>query len=100
MLTKGPLRTLSFIAYYQPVLQTKVVETRGSHAYRHMKLLEEQNLIAKQGSGRTKVVRTTPFFADYFGLSHDPGAFKRQIKSIFKPELPKNPSAGDSRKKD
>jgi segregation and condensation protein B len=83
MLTKGPLRTLSYIAYYQPVLQKTVVEARGSHAYSHMKLLEEQNLIMKQGEGRTKIVRTTPFFADYFGLSHDLRASKRQIKNIF-----------------
>jgi segregation and condensation protein B len=86
MLTKGPLRTLSYIAYYQPILQTKVVEARGSHAYQHMKLLEEQNLIQKQIAGRTKTVRTTTFFADYFGLSHDPGALKRQVKNMFKQE--------------
>jgi len=84
MLTKGPLRTLSYIAYYQPIIQTKIVEARGNHAYNHMKLLEEHNLIQKQGKGRTKIIRTTPFFADYFGLSHDPRALKRQIKSIFK----------------
>jgi segregation and condensation protein B len=85
MLTSGPLRTLSYVAYYQPVLQTAVIEARGSHAYRHLKLLEEQNLITKRGAGRTSIIRTTPFFADYFGLSHDPGALKRQIKSLFKP---------------
>jgi segregation and condensation protein B len=86
ILTTGPLRTLSYIAYHQPVLQTKVVEARGSHAYRHLKLLEEQNLITKKGAGRTSVIRTTNSFADYFGLSHDPRALKRQIKSIFKLE--------------
>ncbi len=85
-LTSGPLRTLSYVAYYQPVLQTKVVEARGSHAYRHLKLLEEQNLIVRKGAGRTRVIRTTNSFADYFGLSHDPRALKRQIKSIFKLE--------------
>jgi len=86
MLTSGPLRTLSYVAYHQPVLQTKVVEARGSHAYRHLKLLEEQNLIVRKGAGRTSVIRTTNLFADYFGLSHDPRALKRQIKSIFKLE--------------
>jgi len=86
MLTSGPLRTLSYVAYHQPVLQTKVVEARGSHAYRHLKLLEEQNLIVRKGAGRTRVIRTTNSFADYFGLSHDPRALKRQIKSIFKLE--------------
>lgn len=84
VLTKGPLRTLSYIAYYQPVLQTSVAEARGNHAYRHMRLLEEKNLITKKEAGRTSSVRTTPFFADYFGLSHDPRALKRQIKKMFK----------------
>lgn len=84
MLTRGPLRTLSYVAYHQPVLQTNIIEVRGSHAYRHLKLLEEQNLIVRKGKGRKKTIRTTPFFADYFGLSHYPRAFKRQIKSLFK----------------
>jgi segregation and condensation protein B len=86
LLTSGPLRTLSYVAYNQPVLQTNVVEARGSHAYRHLKLLEEQNLIVRKGAGKTKVVRTTNYFADYFGLSHNPSALKRQIKSLFKLE--------------
>jgi segregation and condensation protein B len=86
ILTSGPLRTLSYVAYHQPVLQTKVIESRGSHAYRHLKLLEEQNLITRNGAGRTSLIRTTNLFADYFGLSHDPRALKRQIKSIFKLE--------------
>lgn len=86
ILTTGPLRTLSYIAYHQPVLQTELVEARGGHAYRHLKLLEEQNLIMRKGAGRTSVIRTTTAFADYFGLSHDPRALKRQIKSTFKLE--------------
>ena len=88
MLTSGPLRTLSFVAYHQPVLQTNVIEARGSHAYRHLRLLEEQNLIEKQGAGRTRIIRTTPFFADYFGFSHDLRALKRQIKRQLEFEEP------------
>lgn len=84
ILTSGPLRTLSYVAYHQPVLQTKVVMARGSHAYTHLKKLEEQKLITREGAGRTRIIRTTPFFADYFGLSHDLRALKRQIKSVFK----------------
>jgi len=89
VLTRGPLRTLSYIAYHQPLLQTTVVEARGNHAYRHMKLLEEKNLITKKEVGRTSSVRTTPFFADYFGLSHNPRALKRQIKQMFKQKMSK-----------
>jgi segregation and condensation protein B len=86
VLTSGPLRTLSFVAYNQPVLQTKVIEARGSHAYNHLKMLEERNLIVRKGVGRTSVIRTTMFFADHFGLSHDSRALKRQIKSMFNME--------------
>ena len=82
-LTSGPLRTLSYIAYNQPVLQTKVIEARGGHAYRHLKLLEENNLILRNGAGRTQIIKTTDYFADYFGLSHDSRALKRQIKKLF-----------------
>lgn len=85
-LTSGPLRTLSYIAFNQPVLQTKVIEARGSHAYRHLKLLEENNLINRKGAGRTQIIKTTEYFADYFGLSHDQRAFKRQIKKLFNTE--------------
>lgn len=85
-LTSGPLRTLSYIAYNQPVLQTKVVDARGGHSYRHIKLLEENNLITRKGVGRTQIIRTTEYFADYFGLSHDLRAFKRQLKNLFKKE--------------
>jgi segregation and condensation protein B len=82
-LTTGPLRTLSYIAYNQPIFQTKVIEARGGHAYRHLKLLEENNLIIRKGVGRTQIIRTTDYFADYFGLSHDSRALKRQIKKLF-----------------
>ena len=83
LLTVGPLKTLSYIAYRQPVPQTQVIEVRGHHAYNHLKQLEELGLIYRERAGRTKVVGTTEFFADYFGLSHDMRAMKKQLKSIF-----------------
>jgi len=83
LLSTGPLKTLSYIAYRQPVLQTQVIEVRGSHAYPHLKQLEDLGLITRERAGRTSVLRTTDFFADYFGLSHDQKVMKRQLKSIF-----------------
>ena len=83
LLSKGPLKTLSYIAYRQPVRQPTVIEVRGSHAYDHLKQLEDMGLIARERAGRTRLLRTTEFFADYFGLSHDTGSMKRQLKSIF-----------------
>jgi segregation and condensation protein B len=91
LLSRGPLKTLSYIAYRQPVPQLQVIDVRGHHAYGHLKQLEDLDLIIRERAGRKKVIRTTEFFADYFGLSHDLRAMKRQLKSIFedfaKPEL-------------
>lgn len=84
LLTRGPLRTLSFIALYQPVEQKRVVEARGSHAYRHLRKLEEIGLISRERSGRQTIVRTTPDFADYLGLSRDSKRMKRQLRRLFR----------------
>lgn len=83
LLTPGPLKTLSYIAYRQPVSQRQVLAVRGNHVYAHLKQLEELGLVSRQRAGRTKVLRTTGFFADYFGFSHDARALKRQIKKVF-----------------
>lgn len=83
LLSRGPLKTLSYIAYRQPVLQPQVIDVRGRHAYDHIKQLEGLDLITRERAGRTKVIRTTEFFADYFGLSHDTRTMKRKLKNIF-----------------
>ncbi len=83
LLSRGPLKTLSYIAYRQPVLQPQVIDVRGNHAYSHLKELQNMGLISRERTGRTKMIRTTEFFADYFGLSHDLRAMKRQLKRVF-----------------
>lgn len=83
LLSEGPLKTLSYIAYRQPVPQLQVIDVRGHHAYNHLKQLEDLDLIIRERIGRRKVIRTTEFFADFFGLSHDLRTMKRQLKSIF-----------------
>ena len=83
LLTKGPLKTLSYVAFRQPVLQTHVTDVRGSHSYSHLKQLADMNLIIREKAGRTRSLRTTDFFADYFGLSHDTRKMKQQLKNTF-----------------
>ncbi|MDH5732521.1 MAG: SMC-Scp complex subunit ScpB [Candidatus Bathyarchaeota archaeon] len=83
LLSKGPLRTLSYVAYRQPVVQARVIDVRGGHAYGHLKQLEDLGLIDRERSGRNTAIRTTEFFADYFGLSHDLRTMKRQLKKVF-----------------
>jgi segregation and condensation protein B len=94
LLSIGPLKTLSYIAYRQPVSQKRVVEVRGHHAYGHLRMLKEMGLISAERSGRSTVLRTTEYFADYFGLSHDIAVMKKELKNVFedysKQEKPKS----------
>ncbi len=84
LLTVGPLRTLSYIAYNQPIEQREVAIARGSQAYQHIKQLVQMGLIEKEkGKGRTKLLKTTNDFADTLGLSRDRSAMKRQLRSLF-----------------
>lgn len=83
LLSTGPLKTLSYIAYRQPVSQKRVIEVRGHHVYSHIRMLKEMGLVAAERSGRSTVLRTTEYFADYFGLSHDVAVMKKELKHVF-----------------
>lgn len=90
LLTPGPLRTLSFIALRQPITQAYVVRVRGKLAYTHVKQLKDMDLITDEKIGRTRLLRTTTTFADYFNLSHDVSIMKRELKNVL--ELKEEPS--------
>jgi len=83
LLSPGPLKTLSYIAYRQPISQKRVIEVRGQHAYGHVKLLRDMGLVAAERAGRSMTLRTTDYFADYFGLTQDMSTMKRELKRIF-----------------
>ena len=53
LLSMGPLKTLSYISIRQPISQKRVVEVRGHHAYGHVKVLKEMDLIMTERSGRS-----------------------------------------------
>jgi segregation and condensation protein B len=101
LLSAGPLKTLSYIAFRQPILQTHVVDVRGHHSYGHLKQLENMELISREGIGKKRVIKTTQFFADFFGLSNDLRAMKRQLKTIFQDlEKPQTEEKTDHEKKE
>ncbi|PDM26480.1 SMC-Scp complex subunit ScpB [Candidatus Bathyarchaeota archaeon B24-2] len=83
LLTTGPLKTLSYIAFRQPVSQSQVVAVRGTHAYAHIKELERMGLIRRKKEGRESIITTTEFFSDYFGLSRHLPKLKEQLKKIL-----------------
>ncbi|MEM3602396.1 MAG: SMC-Scp complex subunit ScpB [Candidatus Bathyarchaeia archaeon] len=86
LLSPGPLKTLAYIAFRQPIPQKLVIEVRGKHAYSHIKILKETGLVASERKGRASILRTTEYFADYFGLSHDTTAMKRELRNILQEE--------------
>jgi segregation and condensation protein B len=83
LLSSGPLKTLSYIAYRQPISQKRVIDVRGQHAYGHVKMLKDMGLIISERSGRSLALKTTDYFADYFGLTTDTLVMKKDLKKIF-----------------
>jgi segregation and condensation protein B len=83
LLSSGPLKTLSYIAYRQPISQKRVIDVRGQHAYGHVKMLKDMGLIVSERSGRSLALKTTDYFADYFGLTTDTLIMKKDLKKIF-----------------
>lgn len=80
LLSKAALRTLSFIAYFQPISSAELVLRRSSTVYQHLKELEEVGFITGQRQGRTNAYTTTGRFAEYFGLSVDLPSMKKQLE--------------------
>ena len=80
LLSKAALRTLSFIAYFQPLSAGELVLRRSSTAYQHLKDLEEVGFVVNERQGRSRVYRTTGRFSEYFGLSRDMAIMKKQLE--------------------
>ncbi|MFQ5921050.1 MAG: SMC-Scp complex subunit ScpB, partial [Nitrososphaerales archaeon] len=65
-LSTATLRTLSCVAYMQPVTSKHMAEVRGSTAYEHLKVLYQSGFLSYQKVGRLKIYQTTKKFQDYF----------------------------------
>lgn len=89
LLSYSTLQTLVFIALKQPILQSELVARRGTHCYDHVHELIEKKFIEATPEGRSKMLRTTPLFADYFGLDQDIVKMKAQLKFKMKKMLEK-----------
>jgi len=66
-LSPGLLKTLSIIAFKGPLKQSVLVNTIGNRAYEYAHELEKRGLISAKKSGRTRILKTTRLFVDYFG---------------------------------
>ena len=79
-LNKPTQETLALIAYKQPVMQSIIVKMRGNRAYEHIKDLEQLEFIMSEKSGRTRLLKATQKFYDYFDIVHD--ELKEKFKNI------------------
>jgi len=79
ILPKATLKTLSYIAYMQPISSKQLVETRGSGVYSHLKELRQLDFIEHQNVGRLKIFTTTGKFQKYFGIQGDANFLKEKL---------------------
>jgi len=82
-LEKPLMETLAVIAWRYPVVQSDVIKLRNQSAYEHMRLLEEQDFIAKEKFGRTYKIKLTKKFFNYFDLPSE------EAKEAFLKQIPK-----------
>lgn len=81
LLPTATLKTLSYIAYMQPISSKQLVEIRGSGVYLHLRLLRQLDYIESQNVGRMKIYTTTDKFQKYFGIQGDKDALKQKLFS-------------------
>ncbi len=79
LLPTATLKTLSYIAYMQPVSSKRLVEVRGSGVYLHLRLLQQLAYIEHQNVGRLKIYNTTEKFQKYFGIQGDKDLLKQKL---------------------
>lgn len=79
LLPTATLKTLSYIAYMQPVSSKRLVEVRGFGVYMHLKLLQQLDYIEHQNVGRLKIYNTTEKFQKYFGIQGDKDLLKQKL---------------------
>ena len=91
VLPNATLKTLSYIAYMQPIASKQLVETRGSGVYAHLKELRQLDYITHQNVGRLKIYTTTEKFQKYFGIQGD----VEDLKSRLFSKVRKTASRGD-----
>jgi segregation and condensation protein B len=79
IISSSALKTLSYIAYEQPVTSKRLVQIRGNQVYGHLKELQQISFIEHEKLGRLKVYRTTKNFQDYFGVT-DINSIKNKLE--------------------
>lgn len=77
-LSKSIMETLAVIAFKYPIKQSDLISIRTNKAYDHLKELEEMGYISRQKYGRSKLIKLTQKFFEYFDLH------EQDLKDKFK----------------
>jgi len=62
------LKTLTLIAFHQPLKQSNLRRMIGQKAYEHVDELADMKLISTRKHGTTEMLKTTKLFPEYFGI--------------------------------
>ena len=62
------LKTLTLIAFHQPLKQSNLRRMIGTKAYEHVDQLSDMKLIHTKPHGTTEMLTTTKLFPEYFGI--------------------------------
>lgn len=84
VISKAVLRTLTMVAYYQPISSLDLSLRRGTQVYGHLKLLESLGYLRHEVKDRRRYFHTTPYFSSYFGVPDDTDGIKKKLSSLFK----------------
>jgi segregation and condensation protein B len=78
----GALRTLAAIALHNPILQSELIELRGSGVYQHVPELVELGFVRKRRhqDSRSYSLQVTPKFHQYFQIEQLPQILDRSPK--------------------
>ncbi len=88
----GVMRTLSTIAYNQPVLQSALLKTRGPRTYDDVHRLIEMGFVSGKKSGQTLELTTTNKFSEYFGIG---STRKSDIRAWIEAQVKNSPQGQD-----
>lgn len=73
-------KTLAMIAFKTPCLQSDIIKARGNKAYEHISFLKESEFLVSEKHGRTKLLKLTQKFYDYFDVVES--ELKEQLASV------------------
>jgi len=83
---KDMIKTASLIAYYQPVLQSKMFDLVGNKIYDHVKQLVDLGLVKAKPKRKSIELTTTKKFIETFGID---ARSRQDVKAWLEVELAK-----------